>query len=301
MRLGDVLRARSRDSEDTEQAQTGGTPESGGMVVDIPLAIIEANPFQPRSGFDEESMKELAQSLVEHGLIQPVIVRSCPGGYQLVAGERRVRAARYLGWQTIPAVVRELDDVASAQVALIENLQREDLNYWEEAEAYQRLLREFSMTQEDLAEKIGKSQSAIANKLRLLRLSPRVRASISREIMSERHCRALLRLDSEEAQLQVIEAIKERHLSVKDTEELIRQLKDGGTPKQPRQRVIRLWKDARLLQNSVRRLVKEMRAGGAEVELEETQEEDVLELRVRIKQVPNTKRPDGAEQQPESR
>ena len=282
MRLGDVLRARN----DVKKTQTGLAVESGDRVVGIPLSKIEANPFQPRTDFNEESTRELAQSLVEHGLIQPVVVRSCPGGYQLVAGERRVRAARYLGWETIDAVVRDLDDAGSAQVALIENLQREDLSYWEEAEAYQQLLQEFGMTQEELAEKIGKSQSAIANKLRLLRLSPRVRGNISREIMSERHCRALLRLDSEEAQLQVIEAIKAKELSVKETEELVEQLLDREEGKKPRQRVIRLWKDARLLRNSVRELVKEMRAGGAEVHLEEKQEADELEMKIRIKQMP---------------
>lgn len=282
MRLGDVLRARN----DVKKTQTGLAVESGDRVVGIPLSKIEANPFQPRTDFNEESTRELAQSLVEHGLIQPVVVRSCPGGYQLVAGERRVRAARYLGWETIDAVVRDLDDAGSAQVALIENLQREDLSYWEEAEAYQQLLQEFGMTQEELAEKIGKSQSAIANKLRLLRLSPRVRGNISREIMSERHCRALLRLDSEEAQLQVIEAIKAKELSVKETEELVEQLLDRDEGKKPRQRVIRLWKDARLLRNSVRELVKEMRAGGAEVHLEEKQEADELEMKIRIKQMP---------------
>lgn len=282
MRLGDVLRARN----DAKKTQTGLAVESGDRVVEIPLSKIEANPFQPRTDFNEESTRELAQSLVEHGLIQPVVVRSCPGGYQLVAGERRVRAARYLGWETIDAVVRDLDDAGSAQVALIENLQREDLSYWEEAEAYQQLLQEFGMTQEELAEKIGKSQSAIANKLRLLRLSPRVRGNISREIMSERHCRALLRLDSEEAQLQVVEAIKAKELSVKETEELVEQLLDRDEGKKPRQRVIRLWKDARLLRNSVRELVKEMRAGGAEVHLEEKQEADELEMKIRIKQMP---------------
>jgi ParB family chromosome partitioning protein len=282
MRLGDVLRARN----DVKKTQTGLAVESGDRVVGIPLSKIEANPFQPRTDFNEESTRELAQSLVEHGLIQPVVVRSCPGGYQLVAGERRVRAARYLGWETIDAVVRDLDDAGSAQVALIENLQREDLSYWEEAEAYQQLLQEFGMTQEELAEKIGKSQSAIANKLRLLRLSPRVRGNISREIMSERHCRALLRLDSEEAQLQVVEAIKAKELSVKETEELVEQLLDRDEGKKPRQRVIRLWKDARLLRNSVRELVKEMRAGGAEVHLEEKQEADELEMKIRIKQMP---------------
>ncbi|NLY52329.1 MAG: ParB/RepB/Spo0J family partition protein [Firmicutes bacterium] len=267
------------------KSQRRDISEGRDQVVDIPVTAIEANPFQPRIDFDEETMAELIQSLSEHGLIQPVIVRPCPGGYQLIAGERRLRAAKQLGWKAIPAIVRELDDAASAQMALIENLQREDLNYWEEAEAYQRLLEEFGMTQEELARKIGKSQSAIANKLRLLKLSPRVRSRISREIMSERHCRALLALESEEAQLEVIEAIEKGRLSVKETEALVRRLLErDGAEKKPRQKVIRLWRDARLLQNSVRKLVEEMRAGGAVVELEEKQEPGVLEMRIRVKE-----------------
>ncbi len=298
MRLGDVLRARGRDTRDVKQAQVD---EAGVDVIEIPLESIEASPFQPRSDFSEERTKELAQSLVEHGLIQPVVVRPCPGGYQLVAGERRVRAARYLGWETISALVRELDDATSAQVALIENLQREDLSYWEEAEAYQQLLQDFGMTQAELAGKIGKSQSAIANKLRLLRLSPRVRASISREIMSERHCRALLAIESEEVQLQVIEEIKKKDLSVKETEALVRRVLDRSLGRKSRQKVIRVWRDARLLQNSVRQLVKEMRAGGAEVELEEKQEADMIELRIRIRQAPARERGRGAGHGPEGR
>mgnify|MGYP001012223322 FL=1 len=283
MRLGDVLRAMGKDGGGKSQRRD--ISEGRDQVVDIPVTAIEANPFQPRIDFDEETMAELIQSLSEHGLIQPVIVRPCPGGYQLIAGERRLRAAKQLGWKAIPAIVRELDDAASAQMALIENLQREDLNYWEEAEAYQRLLEEFGMTQEELARKIGKSQSAIANKLRLLKLSPRVRSRISREIMSERHCRALLALESEEAQLEVIEAIEKGRLSVKETEALVRRLLErDGAEKKPRQKVIRLWRDARLLQNSVRKLVEEMRAGGAVVELEEKQEPGVLEMRIRVKE-----------------
>ncbi|NLY29065.1 MAG: nucleoid occlusion protein [Firmicutes bacterium] len=261
------------------------------QVTEIPVEAIEANPFQPRSDFDEETMAELVQSLEEHGLIQPIIVRPCPGGFQLIAGERRLRAAKHLGWRTIPAIVRELNDAASAQMALIENLQRKDLNYWEEAEAYQRLLEEFGMTQEELAKKIGKSQSAIANKLRLLKLSPRVRSRISREIMSERHCRAILALESEEAQLEVIEAIEKGQLSVKETEALVRRLLErDGVKKKPRQKVVRVWRDARLLQNSVRKLVEEMRAGGAVVELEEKQEPGLLEMKIRIKEKSDMKK-----------
>ncbi|NMB25946.1 MAG: nucleoid occlusion protein [Firmicutes bacterium] len=284
MRLGDVLKARVKN---VEQIQDTHMTKEADAIRQIPLAKIEANPFQPRSTFTEEDIEELAQSLDEHGLIQPIIVRTCPGGYQLVAGERRVRAARYLGWDAIPAVVRELDDATSAQIALIENLQREDLDYWEEAIAYQRLLQEFGMTQEELAQSIGRSQSAIANKLRLLRLSPQVRERISREIMTERHCRALLSLDSEAQQLQVVDAVREGQLSVRETEELVKRIREGTERRSPQQKVTKLWRDARLLQNSVRQLVKEMRAGGAEVELEESKTEDILEMQIRIRRTTN--------------
>lgn len=284
MRLGDVLKARVKDAEQTEDTQM--TKEAD-AIQQISLAKIEANPFQPRSTFTEEAIQELAQSLDEHGLIQPVIVRTCPGGYQLIAGERRVRAARYLGWDEIPAVVRELDDATSAQIALIENLQREDLDYWEEALAYQRLLQEFGMTQEELAQSIGRSQSAIANKLRLLRLSSQVREHISREIMTERHCRALLSLDSDAQQLEVIKAVQEGQLSVRETEELVKRILKGPDRQSSKQKVTKLWRDARLLQNSVRQLVKEMRAGGAEVELEESETADTLEMQIKIRRTTN--------------
>lgn len=280
MRLGDVLRGRTKDSSCMQEVKS---EEANETVRQIPLTMIEANPFQPRTEFDQTATEELAQSLAEHGLIQPIVVRTCPGGYQLIAGERRVRAARQLGWETIPAVVRELDDAASAQVALIENLQREDLNYWEEAEAYQLLLQEFGMTQEGLADRIGRSQSAIANKLRLLRLGPRVRNCISREIMTERHCRALLKLKSEEDQLQAVKIIHEKELSVRETEELVKTILEKESGQAPRQRIVKVWRDARLLQNSVRQFVEEMRSGGAEVELKEVEGPDMLELTIRMR------------------
>ncbi|NLK08522.1 MAG: ParB/RepB/Spo0J family partition protein [Firmicutes bacterium] len=283
VRLGDVLRARVKDLGKRQQVPTS---QEADIVRQIPLADIEVNPFQPRETFNQEAIQELAQSLEEHGLIQPIVVRSCPEGYQLVAGERRVRAAAYLGWETISAVVRELDDAASAQMALIENLQREDLDFWEEALAYQQLLEQFGMTQDELAQSIGKSQSSIANKLRLLKLSPKVRSKISREIMTERHCRALLRLDSETKQLEVIETVKAKQLSVRETEALIgKMLNDdvgGDTSQKSEQKITKVWRDARLLQNSVRELVKEMRSGGVEVELEESVTSDLLEMQITI-------------------
>ena len=289
MRLGDVLKAMGKHAGGAGERRS--REEGREVVKEIPVSAIQGNPFQPRSDFDEESMAELIQSLQEHGLIQPVIVRPSPGGYQLIAGERRLRAAKQLGWETIPAIVRELDDATSAQMALIENLQRKDLSYWEEAEAYQRLIVEFGMTQAELAKKVGKSQSAIANKLRLLKLSPRVRSRISREIMTERHCRALLALESEEAQLEVIDAVEKKQLSVKETEALVRRLLErNGREEGPRQKVVRLWRDARLLQNSVRKLVEEMQAGGAVVELEERKEPGLLEMTIRVRERADTEK-----------
>lgn len=281
MRLGDILKARMRGREGSE-GWGEGAAKCSAMVQEIALRDIDANPFQPRAVFEEEGIEELAESLQSHGVLQPVVVRRVGARYQLVVGERRVRAARHLGWETIPAIVQDVDDRTSAELALIENLQRQDLDYLEEAEGYHRLLTEFGMTQEDLARELGKSQSTIANKLRLLKLSPRVRENISREIISERHCRALLGLESEAEQLKVLGIIKEKGLTVKETEELVERMRRGG--RESRQRVERLCGDVQLLQKGIRKLVKEMRAGGARVELEEKEKEGVLEITIRIEE-----------------
>lgn len=200
---------------------TGAANDPAKAVQELPLNDIRPNPYQPRRQFSEGELAELADSIRRYGVLQPIVVRSGDEGLELVAGERRLRACKMLGLDTIPAVVRDLSDEDLAVLALVENLQREDLHFLEEAQGYQRLLEEFGLTQEELAKRIGKSQSTIANKIRLLKLSPPVQDFISREIISERHARALLKLPGEEEQLAILEKIIERGLTVQETEAYI--------------------------------------------------------------------------------
>ncbi|MFW5788248.1 MAG: ParB/RepB/Spo0J family partition protein [Halanaerobiales bacterium] len=185
---------------------------------------IEPNPFQPRKEFSGDDINELADSIKNFGVIQPIIVRETDDGYQLIAGERRLRAAKIAGLSFIPAIVKEMADREVAEIALVENLQRKDLNFIEEASAYENMVKEFNMTQEQLAEKLGKSQSTIANKLRLLKLPPEVREELNDSLFSERHARALLKLDNIEKQMEVLNKIRKQGLTVKETNKLINKL-----------------------------------------------------------------------------
>jgi len=194
----------------------------------IEVDLITPNIYQPRKHFDEESIDELAKSISVYGIIQPVTVRKiAEDRYELVAGERRLRAAKKLGLNEVPAIIIDITDRDSAAISLLENLQREDLNFIEEAEAYYNLIREHNYTQEKLAEIIGKKQSTIANKIRVLKLNVKVRNYILENNLTERHARALLKLDSEEGQMKVLETVVRRGLNVKATEDLIeKQLKN---------------------------------------------------------------------------
>lgn len=188
----------------------------------IAVDAICPNVYQPRKHFDEDAIEELAQSISAYGIIQPISIRRLDGGrFELVAGERRLRAARKLGMEQVPAIIVDITDRDSAAIALLENLQREDLNFIEEAEAFNNLIKEHSYTQEKLAEVIGKKQSTIANKIRLLKLSSRVRKIIIENSLTERHARALLKLQDEKVQLKVLDAVVKKSLNVKDTEVLI--------------------------------------------------------------------------------
>ena len=179
MRLTDVLRSKMRPQDaDTPPVLEGQTQE---RIEHLPIELIQASQYQPRSEFDDEGLDELAQSIAEHGVLHPIVVRKSHIGYEVVVGERRLRACRRLGFETIPAIVREFADREAAEVALIENLQRKDLRLFEEAEGYRRLLEEFGLTQEELAVRLGRKQSSIANKLRLLRLPDKVKEIISRK------------------------------------------------------------------------------------------------------------------------
>ncbi len=184
--------------------------------------MILPNLYQPRKFFDEEAIDELAQSIKAYGIIQPLSVRRMSNErYELVAGERRLRAAKKLGLKEVPAIIVDITDKESAAIALLENLQREDLNYMEEAEAYFNLIKEHGYTQEQLAEVIGKKQSTIANKLRLLKLSHEVRTKLLENKLTERHARALLKLPDEALQIKILEVVIKKSLNVKKTEELV--------------------------------------------------------------------------------
>lgn len=200
--------------------------ESEGRL-EIPIGQIRANPFQPRRDFDPVKLGELAGSIKEHGVLQPVLLRRVEGGYQLVAGERRLRAAELAGLTKIPAVIGDFAEATMMQVALVENLQREDLNPIEEAEAYRRLLDEFGLTQEEVAQKVGKSRPAIANILRLLNLPTPVREDLSAGRTTVGHARAILGLKDEDEQIKAWKDVVSSGLSVRETEELVRRRGEG--------------------------------------------------------------------------
>ncbi len=196
-------------------------------VEDISINSIRPNPFQPRKDFDEEKIKELAASIQEHGLIQPIVVRAKGDFYELIAGERRWRAIKMLGRQTIPAIIKEYTDGQMLEIALIENLQREDLNPIEEASAYRTLMEEFNLTQEELSNRIGKSRSVIANTLRLLNLPAEVQGMLEEGSITTGHGRTLASLENEGLQVKLARKIANEHLNVRDTEKIVKRLING--------------------------------------------------------------------------
>lgn len=194
-------------------------------VTSLKLAQIEPNKEQPRKNFDEEKLQQLADSIKQHGVIQPIIVKDLNNGYyQIVAGERRWRASRIAGLKEIPAIVRTYDELATMQIALIENLQREDLNPIEEALSYKALLDDFALTQEKVSEQVGKSRSAIANTIRLLSLPKQIQKLLEEGAISGGHARAILSVTSEEGKLQLTEKIIENELNVRQAEQLAKTL-----------------------------------------------------------------------------
>jgi ParB family chromosome partitioning protein len=200
-------------------ALLSATPSESDSLVEVALDAIEPNPFQPRKTIDSNGLKELEASIRASGVIQPIVVRRSPTGYQLIAGERRWRAAQLAGLAKIPAVVREVSDAGSLELALVENILREDLNPLEQAEAYQRLILEFGWTQEELAQRVGRDRSSIANSLRLLKLPAQIQEDLRRGALTMGHARALLALDSTDAQLKLREEILANAWSVRATEE----------------------------------------------------------------------------------
>ncbi len=206
----------------------GGTPPPGTAatasgVMELDIDLIAPNPEQPRTHFEPTELQELAESIRRHGILQPLVVsRDAKGGYRLVAGERRLQAARLAGLRTVPVVLREVEDDQLLELALIENLQRADLNPIETAAAYRRLIDEYGYTQEQVAQRVGKSRSAVANALRLLQLEPEIRRSLASGEISEGHARALLAIEDATRRLEAWREVVRRGLSVRETEALAR-------------------------------------------------------------------------------
>ncbi|MFD0931201.1 ParB/RepB/Spo0J family partition protein [Psychroflexus salinarum] len=229
--LGRGLSALLNDPEnDIKSAEDKNADKVVGNIVELSLEAIEVNPFQPRTSFNEDALKELASSIRELGVIQPITVRKLDfNKYQLVSGERRYRASKMVGLQTIPAYIRIANDQESLEMALVENIQRQDLDPIEVALSYQRLIDEIALTQEEMSERIGKNRSTIANYLRLLKLDPIVQTGMRDGFLSMGHGRALINIDSTDIQLQVYERILKDKLSVRETEALVRRIQDNSS------------------------------------------------------------------------
>lgn len=248
---------------------------------------IRPNPAQPRKRFDEDALEALAASIKENGLLQPVTVRKEKGEYTLVAGERRLRACRMAGLREIPVLVTCCEAEDSAVLALLENLQRKDLSMFEQANALVNLLREWAITQEDAARRLGMSQSALANKIRLLKLSREEQEEILRQGLSERHARALLRIDDMSLRQKLLAAVVHRRLNVAQTEELVeaalQQARDQNAGKSAgKARRTFIAKDIRLFINTIDHAVDAMKTAGIPARAERRETEDYIECTVRI-------------------
>ena len=251
-------------------------------VLDLPIDALRPNPNQPRIEFDEASLRSLSDSIRRYGILQPLTVRRTDEGYELIAGERRLRAAKLAGLREVPCLLARSSEEESALLALIENLQRRDLHYLEEAAAIARLIATYGLSQEQAAERLGKSQSAIANKLRLLRLPDSVRQFLQENGLTERHARALLRLGTEEQQLAAAQVFCRRRMNVAAAEAYIEDLLHRQQVTPPKGRTTYIIKDVRLFLNSVDRGLHLMRQAGVNADWgrQDTDEEILLTIRI---------------------
>lgn len=250
----------------------------------IPQSDILPNPNQPRKRFDYDELEGLAQSIRANGILQPLIVRALESGkFELVAGERRLRAARLIGLTKVPCVVGDISETESAVFAVLENLQRQNLDYFEEAEALAMLISDYHMGQDELCKKLGKAQSTLSNKLRLLKLSEEMRYQISRAGLSERHARALLAIDDEVQRARALSIIIDRHLTVSESESLIEQMiRKNETPKK---QMMRGFKDIRIFINTLNNAVDNIRRAGIDADSVKTETDEYVEYIVRIPKV----------------
>ena len=251
-------------------------------VVEIPCEQIAPNPYQPRQEFDRTELMSLAASIKTDGILQPLSVRKAGDGYELIAGERRLRAAILAGLEAVPCIVSEMSDRNSALMSLVENIQRKDLGFFEEADAIARLIDFYGMTQEDAALRLGYAQSTLANKLRLRKLSADERRLITEYGLTERHARTLLRLDDPEKRISVINQAGRRKLNVESTERLIDSMIEYDKYKERIRKGSAIFRDLRLFMNTVNKAVETMQIAGVDVNVDKKQSEDFLEYHIRV-------------------
>ena len=262
------------------------------QVLQVPLSKIVPNPYQPRKEFESEALSELADSIRQYGVLQPLLVAPGKGDtYILIAGERRLRASTMAGLGTVPVIVSEYTSQQIAEIALIENLQRKDLHYLEEAEGYEKLVNTFHLTQESMAIRVGKKQSTIANKLRLLRLPSPVRKKLHDSDLTERHARVLLKLENEDLQKAVLQKVLKGHLNVRQTEALVEKtLKEAGKLNQKKPRFV-IVNDVCIYLNSIKEIMETVKTSGIPSSMEQEMDGDDVVVTLRIKNVKKRKDP----------
>lgn len=243
---------------------------------------IVPNPYQPRTIFQEEKIAELAQSIRTHGLLQPITVRKRDNQYEIIAGERRFRAAQSLEMKEVPAIIKDFNDTETASLALIENLQREELTAIEEASAFAKLIELHGLTQESLAQRLGKGQSTVANKLRLLQLVDDVQQALRNKTITERHARALLAVKDEKQQRKILEKVISQELNVKQTETLIKESLSEKKPPKKKPTRKHYSKDTRLAMNTIRESLDMITKSGMEIKSDEEDHDDFYQFTIRI-------------------
>ena len=252
------------------------------QIVFVPTEKLLPNPYQPRKHFKSEDMLSLAESIKQNGVLQPLLCRQINNSdyYEIVSGERRLRASILANLPTVPCIIIDCDYESSAVYSIIENIQRSDLNYFEEAQAIEQLINQFGLTQEQIAKKLGKSQSTLSNKLRLLRLPVDVRYFIEKEGLTERHARALLRLETEKQMWTTLKAVSEKKLNVEQTEAYIIAMLD--TKIKPRRSQPKVYKDVRIFINTFNKAIQAMKDSGIEAHSNKKETDDYIEYMVRI-------------------
>lgn len=251
-------------------------------VIEIETKLILPNPHQPRKMFPSNEIAALAESISQNGILQPLSVRRFKDKYELIAGERRLRAAKLCGFTSVPCIVHEINDRNSAILALVENIQRQDLSFFEEAIAIEKLITYYGMTQEDAAAKLGKAQSTVANKLRLLRITPEERDLIMKFNLTERHARALLKLASPEERLTILDKIIKHNLNVEKSERLIDDFIGLQKERSSYKKRSKVFQNVKMFVNTINKAVETMQAAGISADSRKIQNEDYIEYRVRI-------------------